>query len=366
MKGFRIIAAALVAVQFACTRAESQGAGTTLTLDGKLPVSFAQISNVVALDGDRIAFADTRAMLFLTADLRSGEIDTIGTRVDSIALNSQAGEYKFPGWVVHLAGDTVALVDFAAQRTTLWDERGRPLSVLTLPPVAGPAPVLMYDAVGHGYKIDYQAILGGGVPGTPVRPDSIAVFRIDLATKAVDTVAQLAAPEYGDARFGEQVQQVAKIFAPNDLVGALPDGTVWVARGRENRIDWRAPDGRWTQGEPHEFEKVAVTQDDRDRFMERMHERGLQRGIEIAFPFAEHKAPFEMALGRPNGEVWLQRPRASEDRPMVYDVIDRNGKRSRTVEFPAGATLIGFGRDDAIFAALREGEGRTVARYRLR
>ena len=44
--------------------------------------------------------------------------------------------------------------------------------------VAGNTPVLLYDTVGHGYKIDYQAVLGGGEPGRTLRPDSIPVLRL--------------------------------------------------------------------------------------------------------------------------------------------------------------------------------------------
>ena len=50
----------------------------------------------------------------------------------------------------------MALIDFAALRTTLWNRKGEPLRVLPLTPAAGTAPVLVYDTVGHGYKIDYQ------------------------------------------------------------------------------------------------------------------------------------------------------------------------------------------------------------------
>ena len=163
-----------------------------LALESKLPASFGQLSNVVELDRDRVAFADTREKLFLAGSFRSGTLDTLGRQVDAIAKDAGPAEYKFPGWVAHLAGDTVALVDFSAQRTTLWNERGEPIKVLPMAPVAGTAPVLLYDTVGYGYKIDYQAVLGGGEPGTAVRPDSIPVLRINLADRGVDTIARLA------------------------------------------------------------------------------------------------------------------------------------------------------------------------------
>ncbi|MGH7508940.1 MAG: hypothetical protein ACREMZ_05675 [Gemmatimonadales bacterium] len=357
----------ILVAPLACTAAESQSG---LTLEAKLPGSFAMLSNVVELEGGRIAFADTRDKLFLTADFGSGKVDTLGARVESLTADGPPGQYKFPGWVAHLAGDTLALVDFSTLRTTLWNESGRPLAVLPIRMVSGATPVLLYDTVGHGYKIDYQSVLGGGEPGSAVGPDSIPVLRIGLKGGSVDTIAQLAAPEYGDATIGEQVQQAAKVFAPNDHFGVLGDGTVWVARGRENRVDWRTPDGRWIRGPSRTFTRVPVTQADKDRVLAQVREQGKQFGmpqdLPIVYPFADTKPPFDFALGRPNGEVWLQRPRNREDAPLVYDVFNRKGVWQRELAFPQGAALAGFGMRGAVYGSLRDREGRrTVGRFRL-
>ena len=351
-----------------CSKAESQGG---LTLEKKLPVTFAQLSNVVELHDGRVAFADTKAKLFLRADLQTGRVDTIGTRVDSLGPRAPAGHYKFPGWVAHLAGDTVALVDFSGLRTTLWSEAGQPLGVLAIVEVAGRAPVLVYDTVGNGYKVDYQAILGGAEPGKAVRPDSVPVLRIALGSGKVDTVANLASPEYGEATFGEQMQQAAKVFAPNDFFGVLPNGTAWLARGHENRVDWRAPGAEWIHGTSHDYAKLPVTQADRDRVLAQVREQGKQFGmpqdLSIQYPFADSKPPFDFALGRPNGEVWLQRPRARDDAPYTYDVFNQKGAWQRSVEFPRGTSLAGFGPKGAVYGSIKEADGsRTVGRFALK
>jgi hypothetical protein len=352
----------------ACTRVESQSG---LTLESKLPVGFPQLSNVVELRDGRVAFADTKEKLFLRGDLRSGKLDTLGTRVDSITPSAPPEQYKFPGWVAHLAGDTLALVDFSAARTTLWSEGGKALGVLPIVPVAGNAPVLVYDTVGHGYKIDYQAVLGGGEPGRSLRPDSTPVLRITLKTGRVDTVANLTSPDYGDATFGTQVQEAAKVFAPNDFFGVLPNGTAWVARGHQNRVDWRAPDGTWTLGKARDYPKLPVTQQDRDRVLAQVREHGKQFGmpqdLHVEYPFADTKPPFDFALGRPNGEVWLQRPRSEEDAPLTYDVFGGTGEWQREVAFPPGAALAGFGAKSTIYGAIKGSDGqRTVGRYTLK
>jgi hypothetical protein len=364
--GLSSFAMALLAL--GCTAAESQGG---LTLEKKLPATFPQLSNVVELGDGRVAFADTKTKLFYAADLETGKLDTLGTRVDSLAPNAPAGQYKFPGWVAHLGADTVALVDFSGLRTTLWNESGKPLGVLPIAPVAGNAPVLLYDTVGYGYKVDYQAVIGGGEPGRVLRPDSVPVLRIALKSGKVDTVANLASPEYGDAVFGEQTQQAAKVFAPNDFFGVLPNGTAWLARGRENRVDWRAPDGSWIRGKSKAYEKLEVTQADRDRVLAQVREQGkafgMPQDLEVRYPFADTKAPFEFALGRPNGEVWLQRPRAHEDAPLTYDVFNRKGSWQRSIDFPKGTSLAGFGEQGAVYAVIKESDGqRTVGRFRLR
>lgn len=368
MKLVPLIYGVTLAAGIACRPAVSQ---SLLSQEGKLSARLGTLSNVVELSDGRVVFADTKNKLFVRADLKSGKVDTLGSRVDSLAPGGPVSQYKFPGWVAHLAGDTVALVDFSALRTTLWNEGGRPLGVLPIKPVAGNTPVLAYDTLGRGYKIDYQAILGGGEPGRAVRPDSIPVLRITLASGAADTVALLAAPEYGDAIFGEQVQEAAKVFAPQDFFGVLPDGTAWVARGRENRVDWRSPDGTWTRGQPHAYTKLPVTQSDKDRVLTQVRAQGKQFGmpqdLRIVYPFADTKPPFDFALGRPDGEVWLQRPRKQDDSGLVYDVFDRKGAWRREVAFPKDAALAGFGSQGAVYASIKNGDGsRTVARFKLR
>jgi hypothetical protein len=351
----------------ACRSAESQ---SVLTQEARLPNRFGMLSNAVELRDGRIVFTDTKNKLFFRGDFKTGKVDTLGNRVDSLNPRMPS-QYKFPGWVAHLAGDTIALVDFSAVRTTLWSEAGRSLGVLPIKEVAGQTPVLLYDTLGRGYKIDYQAVLGGGEPGQAVRPDSIPVLRLMLSSGRADTIARLAAPEYGDAVFGEEVQQAAKVFAPNDFFGVLPDGTAWVARARENRVDWRSPDGKWVRGEPHAFTKVPVTEADKERVLAQVREQGKQFGmpqeLKIVYPFAETKPPFDFAMGHPSGEVWLQRPRKDDRASLVYDVFDRKGTWRREIAFPQNASLAGFGADGAVYASIRNEDGsRSVARFRLK
>jgi hypothetical protein len=361
--------AALPALALAgCGEAGGSAPAQGVTLEARLPVTYTQVGNVVELAGGRVAFTGDR--YFLMGDFASGKVDTVGVRTDSLAEGAPTSAYKFAGWVAHLGGDTVALVDFAAIRTTLWNERGQPLTELAIPPIGGATPVLAYDHQGFGYKTDYTAVLGSPEPGGEIKPvDSIPVIRIRLGTSGVDTVASLSAPELGEARFGEQTRQVATIFGPNDLFGALPDGRVWVARAKENRVDWRGPGGVWIRGNARNFDKVPVTDADRERVLERIRAQAggrLPDGMQLQWPFAEHKPPFDNATASPTGEVWLQRSRPVEATEHVYDVYGPDTKWKRAVQLPPDVTLAGFGKDGAIYGVVKEGERRTVARMRER
>jgi hypothetical protein len=111
-------------------------------------------------------------------------------------------------------------------------------------------------------------------------------------------------------------------------------------------------------------------QADKDRVLVQVREQGKQFGmpqdLRIDYPFAESKPPFDFALGRPNGEVWLQRPRAREEASLVYDIVDRQGRWRREVTFPPGATLAGFGENGVVYASIKGADGRrTVGRFRM-
>ncbi len=86
---------------------------------------------------------------------------------------------------------------------------------------------------------------------------------------------------------------------------------------------------------------------------------------ELTFPAL--KPPFEMGktLARPNGEVWVLRARAANDRVAVYDVFTRTGGLVRRVAFPRATEIIGFGSGVAYTLRLDDDELQYLERWRL-
>jgi hypothetical protein len=363
----RGLALALALTLAACDEARSP----LVVLDqpeATLGRSFQQVSNVVELSDGRIALAELRDRTFLFADFATGEATPVGIHADTIAKpDSAPGLHKYPGYVLQLWGDTIGLVDFAAERTTLWSERGDPLGVLGGRMVGGQNQPLHYDARGSGYKEDVRGVLGGLEPGDEVKFDSLNVLRIAPGDTVADTVARLKLPVWGRGRFGEQTKIVSTIFSGRDLFGVLPDGSIWVARASDNSVDWRSPAGEWSRGSSRSYTRIAVSQQEKDIFLERLRQQmaqmGAPAGIELSYPFADEKPPFAAGSTNPAGEVWLQRSRAFEDSVPVFDVVGRDGARTRTVQLPRGASLAGFGRDGRVYLILREDDRQLVGRY---
>ncbi len=360
---------ALLALLAAC---KAKPEVTSIVLDKPLVTigSFQQVSDVVELSDGRLAVADVGAKRFLLVD-QSGESREIGEHADSIwPPDGQLDKHKIPGYVILFPGDTIALVDFGAERTTLWSSQGEPLTAINPYRVGGHNQPLVYDGEGNGYKEDVRSVLGGLEPGDQVKLDSLNVLRLARSDTFADTVARLKLPAWGDGQFGEQRKIVSTIFAGRDLFGVLPDGTIWVARISNNAVDWRDPAGKWSRGPERPYEKIAVTEADKQSFLASMRARmvqvGAPAGVEIKYPFADYKPAFSAGTTGRDGRVWLQRSRAGGDSIPVWDLIGRDGQQAKTVQLPKGTSLAGFGADGTIYLIQRvPGAGQQLLKYKV-
>jgi hypothetical protein len=331
--------------------------------------TFQQVGNIVELSDGRIAFPELRDKTLVFADFKSGETTPIGEHADTILPADPApSKHKLPGYVVHFGGDTVALVDYATQRTSLWNERGQYLATLDGQGVGGLNLAVNYDRNGNAYKEDVRSVLGGLEPGQELMFDSMSVLRIHRGDTVADTIAKLKLPPWGRGQFGEQVKMVSTIFAIRDIFGVLPDGSLWIARGSNNAVDWLSPAGNLTRGPSRDYVKIPVSQEEKDTFLERLRQQmgrmGAPAGIELSYPFAEEKAPFVSGMTNPAGEVWLERARAFGDSVPVWDVVGRDGQPIRAVQFPKATTLAGFGGEGRLYVIVKDGDGRqSIGRY---
>lgn len=372
MVRFRVATAVFLLVLASCGKDAPAPVTVLDQPEFTLDHTFRQVSNVVELSDGRLALADIKEKTFLFVNPANGETTLIGEHSDTIKKDDPApGKHRLPGYVLHFGGDTVGLVDFGAQRTTIWNEKGEYLGVLPGGGVGGYNQPLNYDAKRAGYKEDVRSVLGGLEPGQELEFDSLSVIRINPGDTVADTVARLKLPVWGRGQFGAQQKIVSTIFSGRDLFGVLPDGSIWVARASNNAVDWRSPDGTWTRGPSRSFATIPVPQDEKDDFLVKlrgqMAQMGAPAGIELTYPFANEKPPFQAGQTNPAGEAWLQRSRAWGDSVPVWDVIGRDGKGIRALQLPRNASLAGFGKGGKIYVVLREGEDQQkVVRYAVK
>jgi hypothetical protein len=245
---------------------------------------------------------------------------------------------------IFFAQDTLYVGDWGLRRLTLWTPPGHLARAIPAPAITRGTLPRSRDAAARYYLDQYPA---PGPDGSGNR-DSAVVVRANPELTRIDTIARLApldiAEVIGDA--GRRFER--RVFSGVDRWGVLPDGSLWVARVYENRVDWRSPDGRWSKGAALPDRVLEVTRYDRELFL-RKFPAELRRTAQD-LPFAALKPPFEAGLSGPAGQVWLEKSRAPADSSRRYHIVDRAGQLVREVRIPGSGRILALGPETALFA----------------
>jgi hypothetical protein len=300
-----------------------------------VPTPYSDVTDVVWLGGDHWAVLIPSNDAAAIVDFSDRTVHPLG--------RSASRELRNPA-TLFLAEDTLYVGDWGLRRTGLWTRAGRLVrSIPTGDAVRGTLPRAR-DSAGQFYLDLYPR---AGPDGSGNR-DSAAVLRADSTFGRPDTIARLApldiAEVVGDA--GRRFER--RVFGGIDRWGVLPDGSLWVARVFENRVDWRSPDGKWTRGQALPDRVLEVTRYDRELFV-----RGFPpelRATAQELPFAPLKPPFEAGLTSPRGEVWLEKSRAPADSARHYHVVNRRGRLAREIRLRGRGRILGIGADAVLVA----------------
>ena len=233
-------------------------------------------------------------------------------------------ELQHPATIFTL-GDTLFVNDWGLRRTTVWDPSGRMVRAIPAPDATAGALPRGADSRGRLY---YEIAPVARPDGSGNR-DSAAVVRMTPGSTRTDTITRLGPLDLAVVQSDAGSRFERRVFSGEDRWGVLPDGSVWVARVYQNRVDWIGPDGKTTRGTQLPDRILEVTRTDRELFVRRFPAE-LRTTVE-QLPFAPVKPPFETAFAGPGGTVWLEKSQAVNDSARAYHVVGRDGRPVREI-----------------------------------
>lgn len=244
-------------------------------------------------------------------------------------LDQSSGELQHPTGIFSL-GDTLFISDWARRRATAWTADGSLARAISASePLRGALP----RAIDRNGALYYELPPPARRDGSGNR-DSAAVVRVTAAGR-IDTIARLAPLDIAEVAGDQGRRFERRVFSGDDEWGVLADGTLWVARTYQNRVDWIDSAGV-REGERLVDRVLEVTRVDRERFVSRFPSE-LRASAE-RLPFSPIKPPFVRAFTASPDEVWLEKSRSVFDSMQLYHRVGRDGDLIRAVR------LEGWGR----------------------
>lgn len=380
-------AAALLSLASLTTIALAQNVPviTLSTPTVEFPEAYTYIENVRELPDGRVLMLERCDRVLRALDFSSGTERQVGR------TGSGPGEYRLPGRLLPLAGDSSVIYDPGNRRYLIILPNGTPGGTFeplpTLTERSGGTVIARsaFNAVasdGRGRLYSRESGLKPGDNG-PVRADSAAIERWDRTSGKRDTVTffDLLGPPGPINRDAEVPFTTGIQFAVDR------DGRVALVHPRDYHVEFVSPAGRRTVGKPIAFPPVRVTDAHKTQWRKEQDapcpatRAGVRQtittpdgktGTVFRLPtpepkaWPEHLPPFlaNAAIFAPDGMLWVRRTGAAND-PLTFDVIDGSGTVVQRVALPPRSRLVGFGKTSLYVVRLDEDDLQYLRRYPL-
>ncbi|NOT08250.1 MAG: hypothetical protein HOP28_08590 [Gemmatimonadales bacterium] len=315
---------------------------------------FNAVSGLAELKGGRVVGVDGRDGVIRLIDYAKGTVSQVGRS------GNGPGEYRGPGGALTLNGDTVWVTSVFNRRILGITPDGEIASAVEVPVAAmfsGRAgynfsAFLGRDPAGHFYWESFNFD-----PARPMGQFTLTadIYRWRQGTETAEVVRTIV--------FRDKDFPIA--FNRRDGWSVAPDGSVAFVYGADYHVEWVGADGAVTKGAPTAYERIKVTEHEREEWTrERAAAGGAGRSLMTGPPgqrasgpapaprpapdikFPEEKPPFPDRNGvwvSREGELWVVTSGSVDAKTTLVDVFDRAGKRVRQVELPAKSRVAGFG-----------------------
>ena len=315
--------------------------------NGRLNVEFSDLTTIRELADGRVLLFDRKEERLVVGDFPSGTVYDVARRGQGPA------EFEFIATLLPLGGDTTIAADMTRRWLILVGDSVVRKVLLEHPVLQRTLAPLGTDQNGHMLSRIFAGSLGGPAESTLValvhrvsgKVDTIARMAVEGRRGAVSTVTT---PGLGR---GVSVRRVPLSVSETPLL--FFDGWVAVVRLDPYRVDWRAPDGRWTLGRPLPVRPARMTAAEKAGYIARNPWSRNATDWPAELPPFENPATL---LASPDGLLLVKRLPTLAEPGTRYDVVDRAGNRRAQLVLPANEHVLGFG-SNSLYVVVTDDDG---------
>ncbi|BAH37168.1 MAG TPA: hypothetical protein DGD08_00070 [Gemmatimonas aurantiaca] len=401
--------------------------------------SLGQVNNIRPLSDGRLLINDAASRRVLLVD---STFKVLSVVADSTPSTANAYGPR-SGSLIAYRGDSTLFVDAASLSMLVIDPAGKIARVMSVPR-SQDAMMLASAGLGGAYYHDGYLIYrgmpqlqmrmappgggGGGLPQMPQQPDTMAVVRVNLQSRQLDTVGFVKVPKTNTNMSRSDDGKITVSIEVNPLPvvdewAVTSKGDVALIRGRDYHVDWMSSDKQWRSSAKIPFDWKRLTDEDKVKLIDsvkairdrqaaanpnqgqqmaqafgaamggggggaapqvvmRFESRGGGPGGPVQAPqvappqinyvspseLPDYQPPFFATSTRPDadGNIWVRTiPTKPQPAGSVYDVINGQGEAVDRVLIPENRTIIGFAPGGVVFMAVRDGGPFRLERARI-
>jgi hypothetical protein len=331
-------------------------------------VSFSRIADARALSDDRLIVTDA-------IDRQTYVLDFVAKTTRAIGRQGAGpGEYRTPGRLLPLTGDSTLLVDNFGGRWLVMARDSFVGVVLSAAPAmaAGRTP-LGADAQGRLLGMKPSRGLEGVTGNVRIANDSSYLVRVTRSSGRIDTLTKYRIRPSRIAIRGpsDNPTSVSVLMNPistGEQAVMFPDGAVAIGRIDPYRVDWIIGE-RAVKGPALPFERTEVTREEKVAILKKLprSDSDTPRLPEDVADWPDVFPPFLAGAVQPgsDGNVWIRRAPTMRAPGTDYDVVDRTGRLVKRLHLPANEVIVAFSRTSLFVIQTDSDDLQHIRRYAL-